>query len=143
MKKVFLVALVLFMFAVSAAAQSVPQLTLEESHSHNPLRFLKAVFPFFQASNKTVTLAWDPMPVGEKWAEVRIYEITTGTDVLVATATCVPGPPITCPTQVSFQIARAAHTWVGRSSDSFWESDNSNTVSVNGPPKPPGNVTRK
>lgn len=87
---------------------------------------------------KALTLAWDSMPDGEKWTEVRIYEGAT----VVATAPCQPGPPIVCPTQVTFNITRAPHVYAARSYDGFFESDDSNTVTI-APPGKPGNLRKQ
>lgn len=93
--------------------------------------------------NRSVTLFWDPMPAGEVWIQVRIYEVATGTYTLVATAPCVVGTPNVCPNTISFSVAKTSHTYIARSFDGSLESDDSNTVFISGPPKVPGNLRRQ
>lgn len=89
---------------------------------------------FSMQSNKVVTLTWDSMPSGEAWQEVRIYD----NGVLVVTAPCTTS----CPTSVTFNMPKAAHSYTARSWDGNWESEDSNTVIVNGPPKAPTNLKK-
>jgi hypothetical protein len=83
--------------------------------------------------SKQITLQWDAMPLDQKWTEVRIYDVAQSPEAIVATATC----STTCPTTVTFTVPRAAHTYVARSYDGFWESADSNVVTLNAPPKIP------
>jgi hypothetical protein len=92
-----------------------------------------------QATTRPVTLAWD-QPTGETWTEVRIYETVGTTDVLQATAKC--SAPGTCPTTITFTTTKILHHFFARSYNGDLESDNSNTATLPGPPKPPGNLRR-
>jgi hypothetical protein len=92
-------------------------------------------------TSKQITLQWDAMPSGEKWTEVRIYDITQSPEVLVATSACNSAG--VCPSNsVSFTVQRAAHSYVARSYDGFWESADSNVVEINAPPKIPANLKK-
>lgn len=91
-------------------------------------------------AQKQITLAWDPMPVGAGWAEVRIYDISATPEVLVATAVCQSG---TCPTTVTATVQKKAYQFVARSYNGEWESDNSNVVVLPGPPSTPGNLRKQ
>lgn len=96
----------------------------------------------FQA--RTITLVWDAMPAGEVWTQVRAYEKNLdGTTTLIATAPCTIGTPNVCPTSVSFSVTKMTHTYIVRSFDGAWESDDSNTAFLPGPPKPPGNLRKQ
>jgi hypothetical protein len=95
-------------------------------------------------SSRPITLAWDAMPAGEKWASVRIYEITNpASPVMVAETQCTIGPPIVCPTEVTFTMSRATHTYTARAWDGFWESGDSNSVTVPTPANPPTGLKKK
>lgn len=90
---------------------------------------------------KTITLQWDPMPDTEHWTEIRVYDISASPVMMTSTA-CQPGPPIVCPTQVTITVQRRAYSFVARSYDSVWESDDSNVAVQPGPPKPPNNLKK-
>lgn len=95
----------------------------------------------FQA--RSVTLTWDGMPSDQSWTQVRIYEITPTAYTLVATAPCTLGTPNVCPTSVTFSAPKLAHSYIARSFDGTYESDDSNTVFLPGPPKAPGNLRKQ
>jgi hypothetical protein len=97
----------------------------------------------YNNADRTITLGWDAMPAGQQWASVRIYDISLVPEVIVAEAQCSVGPPINCPTQVAFTMTKAAHVWVARAWDGYWESGDSNSVSVPGPPVTPSNLIKK
>ena len=78
-----------------------------------------------------VTLSWDAMPGTEVWKEVRILEGAT----VVATA-AMPAASV-----VVANVTKAPHTFVARSFDGTFESDDSNAVVVT-PPVPPGHLKR-
>jgi hypothetical protein len=83
--------------------------------------------------SKQITLAWDAESTDQKWTEVRIYDVSQSPEALVATVTCVP--PAMCANTVTFSVPRAAHNYVARSYDGFWESGDSNVVLIPAPPK--------
>jgi hypothetical protein len=94
-------------------------------------------------TSRQLTLAWDPMPPGPAYAAVRIYDIAVDPPALVAEAQCSIGAPITCPTEMTFIMPRAAHTYVARSWDGFWESGDSNSVVIGAPPPAPTGLRKK
>jgi hypothetical protein len=96
-----------------------------------------------QNGSKSITLAWDPMPVTESWQAVHLYDISVTPEVLLAAPACSVGPPIVCPTQVAITITKKPYSFVVRSWDGVWESDNSNVVPLAGGPKAPTNLVKK
>jgi hypothetical protein len=82
------------------------------------------------ALSATVTLAWDPMPAGQAWTKVLIYEqigVAPYTYTLVGqTPTVVP--PTAPLTTTSFAATTGTHTYVARASNGQSESVNSNAV---------------
>ncbi len=93
--------------------------------------------------SRQITLTWDPMPVGQQWASLRIYDLAVTPPVMVAEIQCSIGPPITCPTEMTITMERAAHTYVARSWDGFWESGDSNSLEVPGPPRAPSGLKKR
>jgi len=95
-------------------------------------------------NTRQITLGWDPMPAGETWLEVRLYDISPSPEgVLLATAKCTAGPPVSCPVTATFLVAKQPYTIVARSWNGDLESVDSNTVTIAGPPKPPANLQKK
>jgi hypothetical protein len=102
---------------------------------------LASVALLLPQTTKQITLAWDPMPTGESWQAVRIYDISAA-ETLLSTVPCQSGPPIACPTTVTITIQKRAYNFTARAWDGNWESDNSNIVILAGPPKPPGGLKK-
>lgn len=94
-------------------------------------------------SSRQLTLAWDTLPPGPAYTAVRIYDIAVNPPVLVAEAPCSITSPITCPTEVTFTMTRAAHTFVARTTDGYWESGDSNSVVTGAPPPAPTGLKKK
>ncbi len=87
--------------------------------------------------SREATASWEPMPPEAKWASIRLYDLAVTPPILVAEAQCSIGPPIVCPTEMTFTMPRAAHTFVARGWDGYWESGDSNSVAIPGPPVAP------
>ena len=88
---------------------------------------------------KQVSLSWDPMPAGEAWQTIRIYDA----GLMVAETKCTQTEGTwSCPTTVTFELTKTAHSFTARSFDGNWESSDSNVVTVKGPPAAPGNLKR-
>jgi len=94
-------------------------------------------------TSRQVTFGWEPMPAGQSWASVRIYDLSIIPPALVAETQCTIGPPVTCPTEVTTIMPRAAHTYVARAWDGFWESGDSNSVGVPAPPDAPTGLKKR
>lgn len=85
-----------------------------------------------------ITFAWDPMPAGQQWEKVRLYE-RTGTagnyqytlkgevDGNLTTMT-IPG------------VTPGTHTFIARSYANSWESADSNTVTTGPVPQAPSGI---
>lgn len=102
--------------------------------------FLLAFSTFAAAA--TVTLAWDPMPAGQAWTQVRAYERTGATAPytynLVATVACPGCVGVSIP-----NVAAGTHTYVVRSTDGISESLDSSSVqgTILSVPNPPSTIT--
>ena len=81
----------------------------------------------------TLTFQWDPMPAGQNWSKVRLYE-KSGTVYTLLAEVAVPA------TQVVATIVPGAHAFVVRSYDGTWESADSNTVTTGPVPAAPSNL---
>jgi len=88
------------------------------------------------AAAADVKLAWDPMPAGEAWTEVRIFEVISYDFVLKAT---VPATQTTATVQ---NVSIGTHSYVARSFNGTQESLNSNTASTTILPRPSAPVLR-
>lgn len=97
---------------------------------------LIALFAFATAlwaqATGSVTLTWDPMPAGQTWKAIRIYEVNGTTYTQVAEV----GPD---QTSVRINAVPGRHDYVARSVDG-WESDDSNVASTPAKPNSPGNT---
>lgn len=93
-------------------------------------------------STKQITLQWDQMPAGEVWQAVRIYDLAGAQPVLLGTVPCSAGPPVNCPNSITLVVEKRAYTFVARSWDGTWESADSNSVVLAGPPKAPTNLRK-
>lgn len=78
----------------------------------------------------TVTFEWDPMPPGEMWTEVRLYEILGESYILLAT---VAG---SLTTATVAGLAAANHVFIIRSFDGRLESIDSNQAVMTMPSAP-------
>lgn len=88
-------------------------------------------------SLRPVTLAWDLPSDYSTWTEVRIYNaVTPATPVLLGTVKC-SGSPLVCPTEVTLNLAKATYSFIARSFDGTWESEDSNAVTLKPPAFPP------
>ena len=77
-----------------------------------------------------ITLEWTPMPAGEHWQEVRVYEND------VAQAAAIPPK-----NSVTFRATPGTHVYTIRSWDGMLESDDSNSVTIiHSPPATPGHL---
>ena len=81
-----------------------------------------------QAATATVNLAWDPMPSGQQWTQVRAYErigtVAPFTYTLVGT---VSGSPPANTVAIP-NVAVGTHTYVVRAYNGQSESADSNSV---------------
>jgi hypothetical protein len=94
-------------------------------------------------TSRQLTLGWDPLAAGVTTVTaIRIYDISLQTPVLVAEAACTV-TPYSCPVEVAFTMPRAAHSYVARYWDGFWESADSNAVTIPGPVNPPTGLIKK
>jgi hypothetical protein len=80
----------------------------------------------------TLTFEWDPMPAGQNWTRVRLYEISGAVYTLL---TEVDGTE----TRATVDITPGEHSFVARSFDDVWESGDSNVVTTGPVPESPGN----
>ncbi len=91
----------------------------------------------FAQQTGTVTFTWDPMPAGQNWQQVRIYErFGSQAPYTYAKVAEVPGNQITATVQ---GVSAGKHTYIARSVDG-WESDDSQATSTPPKPNPPGNL---
>ena len=81
----------------------------------------------------TLTFTWDPMPAGQDWTKVRLYEKSGTTYTLL---TEVAG---TATQATVTNVIPGAHSFVARSFDGTWESGDSSAVITGPVPNPPGN----
>ncbi len=97
-----------------------------------------------QAATRVITFAWDAMPAGETWTEVRLYEQKADLSyILLGKVTCTAG---VCPTTLAITFTDVAlHNVISRSYDAAQtlESLDSNMVTVPKGPIPPGHLIRK
>lgn len=91
------------------------------------LFLLLAVSPQLWAT-ADVHIAWDPMPSGQAWVEVRAYELVgkPPTPTLVGTVTT----PATVSTLTLYNVPAGTHTYIVRSWNGQQESVDSNTDSA-------------
>ena len=82
----------------------------------------------------TVTLTWDPMPSGQAWKTVRIYEIF-GTSYQQ-----IGEVPVGTTTISLSNVAAGPHKYAVRAYDGTWESQDSNAVSTPALPTSPQNL---
>jgi hypothetical protein len=81
----------------------------------------------------TLTFAWDPKPVDQNWAKVRLYEKSGTTyTLLIEVAGTATQATVT-------NVTPGAHSFIARSFDGTWESGDSNVVTTGPVPNPPGN----
>ena len=83
------------------------------------------------ASAADLNFEWDPMPAGQAWELVRIYEIVDGSYNLVAEA---PGDQTTATVT---DVAPGNHVYIARSFQATLESADSNQVSQDIEPSAP------
>ena len=81
-----------------------------------------------------ITFTWDPMPAGQNWQQVRIYEKMTTTYNKVAE---VPGNQTTATVK---NVVPGRHEYIARAYDGTWESDDSNSVVTPPIPASPTNI---
>lgn len=81
----------------------------------------------------TLTFEWDPMPVGQNWTKVRLYEKSGTTYTLLIE---VDG---TATQATATNVTPGVHSFVARSFDGTWESGDSNVVVTGSVPNPLGN----
>ena len=99
----------------------------------------------YQTNSRQITLYWNPLPAGiTTVTAVRIYDIADpASPVKVAEVSCTIVAPYTCPMEVTFAMSQAVHVYVARYWDGFWESADSNSVSVPGPVSPPTGLKKR
>lgn len=85
-------------------------------------------------TSKQITLTWDAIANTNDIQSIRIYDLAIVPPALVAEAPCSLATPPVCPTEVTFTMPKAAHTYVARTANSEWESPDSNQFTVMGPP---------
>jgi len=85
------------------------------------------------ASAATLTFEWDPMPAGQNWTKVRLYEKSSADYTLLVE---VEGAE----TRATVEITPGEHSFVARSFDGVWESEDSNVVTTGPVPDSPGNL---
>jgi hypothetical protein len=90
----------------------------------------------------TVNLAWDAMPAGQNWTQVRAYErvgaVAPFTYTLVGTSGCPGCIGVSIP-----NVPVGTHTYIVRSWDSQQESADSNSAqgTILSVPNPPSTIT--
>jgi hypothetical protein len=93
----------------------------------------------FAQQTGTIEFSWDPMPAGQAWLTVRVYERTGSAEPYsyhqIAEAP-VPATSVTA----QLDVGGGQRIFVARSFDGFWESIDSNSVAIKPKPNPPQNL---
>jgi hypothetical protein len=93
------------------------------------ITLLFAVLNTVAAAAADITLTWDPMPTGQTWQAVRIYELVNGTPTKVGEVAVANG----LPNRITLTgVVPGVHTYTARSVDPQWgESTDSNQATTN------------